>query len=145
MIRAFKKTHGIPLAGAAAMLALAVIARAQWDPYPWKRVPRTPDGKVDMNAAPVRTSYGKPDLSGFWLPENPTKYLLNLAADMKEEDIPLQPWARNLYNERIANNGKDHPGVSCLPSGIPEKDNIPDGLKLGQTEGLIPLLSHART
>jgi hypothetical protein len=108
-------------------------------------VPRTADGKVDLNAAPVRTSYGKIDLSGFWMPENITKYLLNLAADMKQEEIPLTPWGRGLYDERIANNGKDHPGVSCLPSGIPEKDTIPDGLKLVQTEDLTLLLHESRT
>ena len=123
----------------------SVEARAQWDPYPWKHVPRTADGKIDMNAPAQRTSYGKPDLSGFWMPEDPVKYLLNLAADMKPEEIPLTPWARDVYNARIANNGKDHPGVSCLPSGIPEKDNIPDGLKLVQTEDLTLLLHESRT
>jgi len=130
---------------AALLLILAGSAAAQWDPYPWKHVPRTPDGKVDLNAPPVRTSYGKPDLSGFWMPVPEVKYLLNLAADMKEQDIPLTPWGRNVYNQRIANNGKDHPGVSCLPSGIPEKDNIPDGLKLVQTEDLVLLLHESRT
>ena len=133
------------LSASALALLLAPAAHAQWDSYPWKRVPRTADGKIDMNAPAVRTSYGKPDLSGFWMPENPTKYLLNLAADMKQEEIPLKPWARDLYNQRIANNGKDHPGVSCLPSGIPEKDNIPDGLKLVQTEDLTILLHESRT
>ncbi|MBV8842628.1 MAG: hypothetical protein JO307_07435 [Bryobacterales bacterium] len=127
------------------ILIVAAAANAQWDPYPWKRVPRTADGKVDLKAPPQRTPYGKIDLSGFWMPENPTKYLLNLAADMKESEIPLKPWARDLYNQRIANNGKDHPGVSCLPSGIPEKDNIPDGLKLVQTEDLTLLLHESRT
>jgi len=127
------------------MLTVANVASAQWDPYPWKRVPRTADGKVDLNAAAQRTSYGKIDLSGFWMPENATKHLLNLAADFKPEDVPLKPWARDLYNQRIANNGKDHPGVSCLPSGIPEKDNIPDGLKLVQTEDLTLLLHESRT
>ena len=139
-----KKTPFIPLA-ALAMFTVASVASAQWDPYPWKHVPRTADGKVDLNAAPVRTSYGKIDLSGFWMPDNPTKYLLNLAADMKQEEIPLTPWGRDVYNQRIANNGKDHPGVSCLPSGIPEKDNIPDGLKLVQTEDLTLLLHESRT
>ena len=76
---------------AAILLTISVVASAQWDPYPWKRVPRTADGKVDLNAAPLRTSYGKIDLSGFWMPENITKHLLNLAADMKEQDIPLKP------------------------------------------------------
>jgi hypothetical protein len=129
----------------AMMLLTAVAATAQWDPYPWKKVPRTADGQVDLKAAPQRTSYGKIDLSGFWLPENPVKHLLNLAADMKDEDVPLKPWARELYNQRIENNGKDHPGAYCLPSGIPEKLNIPDGLKLVQTEDLVILLHESRT
>src|SRR5215471_9960079 len=134
-----------PLPILAMALTIAARAHAQWDPYPWKRVPRTADGKIDMNAPAARTSYGKPDLSGFWMPENQVKYLLSLAADMKEDEIPLKPWARTLYNQRIDNNGKDHPGVSCLPSGIPEKDNIPDGLKLVQTEDLTLLLHESRT
>lgn len=135
----------LSIAIAVIMAGLAPVASAQWEPWPWKHVPRTPDGKVDMNAPTPRTSYGKPDLSGFWMPEDPTKYLLNLAADYKIEDIPLKPAARELYNERIDNNGKDHPGAYCLPSGIPEKDNIPDGLKLVQTEDLTLLLHESRT
>jgi hypothetical protein len=136
--------RAIPLT-AAALLTVAAVASAQWDPYPWKRVPRTKDGRVDLNAPTQKTSYGKPDHSGFWLPTNPTKYLLNLAADMKPEEIPLTPAARALYNQRIETNGKDHPGAYCLPSGIPEKDSIPDGLKLVQTEDLTILLHESRT
>ena len=112
MIRRFIKTRSI-LQVAVAMMLAAAAASAQWDPYPWKRVPRTADGKVDLNAPAQRTSYGKPDLSGLWMPEDPVKYLLNLASDIKEQDIPLTPWGRDLYNKRIDNNGKDHPGVSC--------------------------------
>jgi len=129
----------------AALLSLATFANAQWAPYPWKNVPRTPDGKVDMNAPARKTAYGKPDLSGFWMPDNPVKHLLNIAADLKPEEVPLKPWARDLLNQRIANNGKDHPGAYCLPSGIPEKDNIPDGLKLVQTEDLTIVLHESRT
>jgi hypothetical protein len=126
-------------------MALALTASAQWDPYPWKRVPRTADGKVDMNAPAVRTSFDKPDLSGFWLPDNLVKHLLNLAADIKPEDLPLKPAAQAILNERIATNGKDHPGAYCLPSGIPEKLNIPDGLKIVQTEDLTLMLHESRT
>jgi hypothetical protein len=145
MIRTLKKAHCIAFATVGIWLTLTVVASAQWDPYPWKRVPRTPDGKVDLNAPAQRTSYGKIDLSGFWMPENPTKHLLNLAADLGPEGPPLTPWARDVYNQRIATEGKDHPGVSCLPSGIPEKDNIPDGLKFVQTEDLTLLLHESRT
>ncbi len=69
MIRTSKKALSIPLAAIAIMFSGAVGAHAQWEPYPWKRVPRTADGKVDMNAPTQRTAYGKPDLSGFWMPE----------------------------------------------------------------------------
>ena len=104
--------------------------------------PGCPNGKVDLQAPARRMADGHPDLQGFWLPVPLVKYLLNLAADMKEDEIPLQPWARALYRERIDNNGKDHPGVRCLPSGIPEKDNIPDGLKIVQTPDLFSASSH---
>src|SRR6266851_2429116 len=94
MIRTRKGTPCIPPALVAMMLTITVVASAQWDPYPWKKVPRTADGKVDLNAPAQRTPYGKPDLSGFWMPETATKHLLNLAADLKPEDVPLQPAAR---------------------------------------------------
>jgi hypothetical protein len=145
MMRTLKKTSCIRLAAVTLVLTFTGAASAQWDPWPWKRVPRTADGKVDLNAPAQRTPWGKPDLSGFWMPEDPTKYLLNLAADLKPEDVPLKPQALALYNQRIENNGKDHPGAYCLPSGIPEKDNIPDGLKLVQTEDLVILLHESRT
>ncbi len=123
----------------------ASTVRAQWDPFPMKNVPRTPDGTVDLKAPARRTQDGRPDISGFWMPTNPVKHLLNLAADLKPGEVPLQPWAETLYKERIDNNGKDHPGVRCLPSGIPEKDNIPDGLKIVQTPDLIIVLHESRT
>jgi hypothetical protein len=130
---------------AAALVLIASHASAQWPSYPWKNMPRTADGKVDLKAPPRRTADGKVDLSGFWMPSDVVVHLLNLAAEMKPEEIPLQPWAAALYKERIDNNGKDHPGVSCLPSGIPEKENIPDGLKLVQTPDLTLFLYESRT
>src|ERR1041385_5003252 len=133
------------MAGLILACAATGVANAQWEPFPSKKVPRTKDGKVDMTAPARRAADGKPDLSGFWMPLDQVKYLLNLAADMKPEEIPLQPWARKLYQERIDNNGIDHPGARCLPSGIPEKLNIPDGLKLVQTPDLLVFLYESRT
>ena len=121
------------------------VAQAQWEPFPSKNVPRTPDGKVDLSAPTRKMTDGKPDFSGFWMPQQAVKYLLNLAADFKPGEIPFQPWAEQLYKERIDNNGKDHPGVRCLPSGIPEKNNIPDGLKVVQTPDLLVFLYESRT
>jgi hypothetical protein len=133
------------LSVAVIVCACAVVSEAQWDSFPSKNVPRGADGQVDLTAPARRTADGKPDLSGFYMPADPVKYLLNLAADMKPGEVPLQPWADALYKERIANNGKDHPGVRCLPSGIPEKNNIPDGLKVVQTPDLIVFLYESRT
>jgi hypothetical protein len=88
---------------------------------------------------------GKPDFGGFWMPNDNVRHLLNLASDMKAEDIPLTAWGKSVYNERIETNGKDHPGVRCLPSGIPEKLNIPDGLKVVDTPDLLVFLYESRT
>jgi hypothetical protein len=133
------------LAMAAALTGAAPTVHAQWPSYPWKNMPRTADGKVDMKAPPRRMADGHVDLSGFWMPTDVVRHLLDLAVDMKPEEIPLQPWAKKLYEERIDNNGKDHPGVSCLPSGIPEKLNIPDGLKVVHTPDLLLFLYESRT
>ena len=75
------KTPGFLMALALATAAPVTIG-AQWEPYPWKNMPRTADGKVDMNAPPRRTADGKVDLSGFWMPVEAVKHLLNLAADL---------------------------------------------------------------
>ncbi len=145
MTDTLRATARVCLTGLVIAWAGIGIAEAQWDPYPWKNMPRTPDGKVDLNAPSRRTADGKPDLSGFWMPLDGVAHLLNLAADLKPGEVPLQPWAEQLYKERIDNNGQDHPGVRCLPSGIPEKLNIPDGLKIVQTPDLIVLLHESRT
>jgi hypothetical protein len=145
MMRTFAKALVASLAAFAIVGTVTSVAEAQWEPYRAKNVPRTPDGKVDLKAPPRRTPDGKPDLSGFWMPTEAVKHLLNLAADMKPGEVPLQPWAEALYKERIENNGKDHPGVRCWPSGIPEKNNIPDGLKVVQTPDLIIFLHESRT
>src|SRR5687767_7169497 len=107
MAKGFVRT--IALAGAALLFVVSA-ADAQWPAYPWKNVPRTADGKVDLNAPPRRLPDGRIDLSGFWMPTNPVKHLLNLAADLKPGDVPFQPWAEAVYQERIRTNGKDHPG-----------------------------------
>src|SRR5688572_30439165 len=136
-------------AGSAAAFALATLltapVAAQWENWPMKNVPRLANGKVDMKAPPRRTADGKIDLQGFWLPTNPVKHLLNIAADLKPGEVPLQPWAQKVLAERIETNGKAHPGVRCWPSGIPEKLSIPDGLKLVQTPDVMIFLHESRT
>jgi hypothetical protein len=117
---------------------------AQWERYPSRNVPRTADGTVDLDAAPRRAADGKVDLSGVWEPAS-VRHLLSIAADLKPQDVPLQPWAAQLLQERIETNGRDHPGARCLPSGIPEKLSVPDGVKIVQTPDATIFMWDSRT
>lgn len=135
-----------------ALLPLAVLSAtsllAQWPREASPKLPRTADGKVNMNAPAPRTADGHPDLSGVWEESSESempRLLINLASDNKPGDVAFTPWAQALYNERQANNSKDHPGVSCLPSGIPEKDMVPGPYKIIQIPGLIVVLYESRT
>ena len=64
---------------------------AQWSNVQSRGIPRTGEGKVDLNAATPRTLQGKPDLSGIW---QAVKDGANeLSHGLKKEDFPIQPWA----------------------------------------------------
>src|SRR5438128_8212885 len=73
-------------------------AHAQWVKVPPPAVPRTRDGKPNLAAPPPRSSDGKPDLSGVWQADD--KYVTDLAADLKADAVPFQPWAKGLYDAR---------------------------------------------
>lgn len=117
---------------------------AQWLNYPTKNAPRTKDGKPDMSAPLPRTKDGKPDITGIWMP-NGLKYLISIAADLKPEEVPFQPWAAALYKERRENQGRDDPNNKCLPSGVPEKDAVTSPFKIMQFPGETVILYESRT
>src|SRR2546427_12125690 len=72
---------------------------AQWVKVPPAKIPRTADNKPNLSASAPRLPDGKPDLSGIWEPVN-NRYVQNIAADLKPEDVPYQPWAKALFDER---------------------------------------------
>ena len=58
-----------PLAAAVVLAALVFVVlptAAQWPNYPATGVPRTPDGKVKLDAPAPKAPDGHPDLSGIW-------------------------------------------------------------------------------
>ena len=110
---------------------------AQWLNYPTAGIPRTKDGKPNLSAPAPRTADGKPDLSGIWRgPDN--KYLDNLAAD--GVDVPMRPWAQNVYREREENFGKDRPSGHCLPHSVTDFNAHFGIKKLIQSPGLLVVL-----
>jgi len=122
------------------LCAMSLPAGAQWLNYPTAGIPRTPDGKPNLSAPAPRTPDGKPDFSGIWIAQDQT-YFMNLAAGLKPEDVPLQPWAKDLQKQREENAHADDPLARCLPHGVPRINT--NGLfpfKIIQTPGLVVIL-----
>lgn len=115
------------------LLVIAAAASAQWLNYPTKGTPRTKDGKADLSAPAPRRSDGKPDLSGIWM--GVTKYMINIAADLKPDEVPFQPWAAAEYKRRRDTESKDDPSALCLPLSVPLRNTITSPFKLVNSAG----------
>jgi hypothetical protein len=117
------------LTAAALTMAVSPTLHAQWPRHAQPGVPKGPDGQVNMTAPTPRTPDGKPDLSGIWdvsprrekpgeAPPGrpPLAVFANLAVAMVG-GLPLQPWAKELSDKRVANQRYDNPDALCLPQG----------------------------
>jgi hypothetical protein len=152
---------GLKKALLGALLATAVApAFAQWPPYPTPGLPRTADGKVDLDAPPPRTPSGKVDFSGLWdrtpTPRGPIDGQLGWAPKVPpppdspplahffdvgaQFEVPYTEWAREVTRQRMANNAADHPDAYCLPIGNLEFHLHPQPRKIVQTEDLLLIL-----
>jgi hypothetical protein len=168
-----RKQFGVrrTLTSAVLALALAVISpslSAQWPPYPTTGVPKTLDGKPDLNAPAPRTADGKPDLSGVWettpcvgcappvidglspppaagrgggatAATPPRSVFGNIGANLPG-GAPYQPWAADLVKKRMADNSKDNPDAHCLPMGIMQLNSHPYPKKIIQTPAEVVLI-----
>jgi hypothetical protein len=128
---------------------------AQWLDYPTPGVPRTPDGKPNLNAACPRTADGKPDFSGLWEPvyNRPgappppfegcvpvSREFLNMGSSLKE-GLPYQPWAAELVKKRRPEERLNDPLSHCLPAGLIRLHTYPLVKKIIQTPGLLVMLN----
>jgi hypothetical protein len=132
---------------AGVLLVSTTPAFAQWENVKSPNLPRTADGKPNLSAPVPRGPDGKPNLSGIWWLSSeraafgaPPKYLNNIAADLKPEEVPFQPWAAALYKQRGADFSKDVPYSRCLPPGVPMISSFTAPWKLIQNPGLIAIL-----
>jgi hypothetical protein len=113
------------LAGAVLSIALSSVTYGQGGPV----AGRIPD-LAGSAASPVRPTprlpNGRPDLGnakGAWNP----RVIANLAGVgdpnrspvERRVDVPFQPWAKAVYEDRQANLQKHDPESRCLPPGIP--------------------------
>jgi len=103
---------------AIALTAFVTPLAAQWLQHPTPGIPRTADGKPNLNAPPPRTADGQSDLTGLWdmpLDTAVGNIAVRNVGDLKPADV--QPWAQALVQQRAENFGKDNPRYRCLPQG----------------------------
>ena len=137
-----KARSPIPAALAVGLWMSSPLA-AQWTKVPDSGIPRAGDGRPNLSAPAPRLAGGKPDLSGVWEP-NANKYLRNLAADLQPGQVPFQPWAKALFEQRIdGSHSKEDPDANCLPQGVPKIDAAPAPWKIVQTPKFIAILYEA--
>jgi hypothetical protein len=128
------------IAGAVLFFALGVSVSAQWLNFPTPGMPRTAGGKPNLAAPAPRAADGRPDLSGLWMLNAGPGHIANITADLQAGDI--QPWADELYKQRLGNLGRDDPWtVQCLPAGPREILKGGDGpARMIQTPALLLIL-----
>ena len=138
-------------------VALSSQAHGQWAKVPDPAVPLARDGSPDLSApAPKRD--GRPDLTGVWLADiDPTmtfptiedmqfaKHFVNITADLNQETVPFQPWAAELFQQRLQEGGTNAPIAHCKPTGVPTLNVTPLPLKIVQTPELILILYEENT
>jgi hypothetical protein len=127
---------------AALLLLLSEQSAGQWLKVPTPGIPRTSDGRADLNAPAPRTADGRPVIAGLWRPT--ARLIEDISRGMKPgETVPFQPWAEALFKTRAANNAKDDPTSNCIVGGVPRSDFVPYPFKILETPGLVTILYEA--
>jgi hypothetical protein len=94
---------------------------------PVKPTPRTPDGRVVIGSVPGE--------KGHWI--RTRRELVaepgmanRLPSDLDLEDVPFQPWAREMWNYRRSKDDRDSPHARCKPSAGPRQIGTAYGFEI---------------
>jgi len=127
----------------AAVLLMPTVTSAQWTKVPRSTIPRAANGQPDLLAPPPRLPDGTPDISGVWSPTDNT-FARDIAADLKPENVPFQPWASALFDERKTGaHSREDPDANCLPQGVPKINAVAYPQKFIQQPGSIVIVYEA--
>jgi hypothetical protein len=127
------RTTRLLLVASAVLCLTAGPGFSQWLQHRSAGLPRTADGRPDLNAPAPRAADGHPDLSGIWrvVAGEPARFA-------RPEQVPFQPWAREFQKQVADSLSLGRTSERCLPSGIPQQMLVA-GLpfKIVQTPGLV--------
>jgi hypothetical protein len=138
-----------------ARAAAAQCASAPWQKTPHPTAARARTGGFDFTARAPKTRSGRPDLSGVWLVDRQPlpkevltvegdlpfpRHMINVAADLKPEDVSLQPEAAKAFQERLRRGGAEDNAAHCKPHGVPGVNANPLPFKIVQTDNLVLIL-----
>ena len=141
-----------------AVVSAPAVGFGQWLKLPTQGVPRNPDGTPNLKAPTPRLADGKPDFSGIWHAGNrrpcvpgtgefiacdseigASRLSRDLGADTPG-GLPYLPAARQVWEHRKADDGRDDPHVRCLPDNPPRHWNLPHLSRLIHTPKLLAVL-----
>jgi hypothetical protein len=131
------------------------LATAQWLNYKTPGIPRNKDGTPNLKAPAPRTKEGKPDFSGMWFANVPSRDACRTGDCIQEErmsglqmnigrplkgGLPYTEWSREQMIPRRANNARDDPHTHCMPPNFPRAWTLPQYMKIVQTPDLMVVL-----
>lgn len=136
----------VPILFAALVLSDLPVS-AQWLNYPDSRIPRTADGRPDLQAAAPRLADGRVDLSGVWYPDfvksDPTAVGQAIGEDpvirlstVDGAPVPFLPTVESAWRTL----GPVSPATACLPHTIVDALLVPSPFKFIHAPGLTILL-----
>lgn len=125
-----------------------VAASAQWIDYKTPGVPRLANGAPDLKAKAPRAGDGKPDFSGMWFANVPSRdycrtgdciqeermsgLQVNIGRQLKD-GLPYTDWSKEQMKVRRANGGREDPHTYCKPPNFPRAWTLPQYIKIVQT------------